>query len=231
MPITPDLAELIREALISRLADVHVALPGKVTKYDAAKQVVDVEPGIKRTVPDADGNPVDEALPILPCVPVAWPRGGGFFVHLPLAAGDTGLIVFAERSLDTWRAKGQVTSASDRRTHGLSGAVFLPGLSPASSVIADASADDLTLGHDGGALVRIKPDGTVEIGADGATFDYAAHAAKVDSRLATLQAAHDGHVHVTTATIGASATVGVLSPTAAPVGPLDSVAAAKVKVE
>lgn len=229
MTTTPDLADLVRQAIADRLSDVHVALPGKVVKYDAAKQVADIEPQIRRTLADADGAPVNEDLPILPCVPVEWPRGGGFFVHLPLAVGDTGLVVFSERSIDTWRAKGQLTAAGDRRTHGLSGAVFRPGLSPSSSVIADADAAEMTLGLDGDSLVRIKADGTVEIG--GESFDFVALAGLVKSRLDTLQAAHDSHIHVTTATVGAGATPGVISPTAAPVGPLADVAASKVKAE
>lgn len=192
MPVTPELAELLRAAIVERLSDVHVALPGKVVAYDATKQVADVQPQIKRTIADSGGNPVDEDLPILPCVPVEWPRGGGFFVHLPLAAGDFGLITFCERAIDTWRAKGQLTSAGDRRLHGLSGAVFRPGLSPSASPAADASADDLTLGKDGGSLVRIKPDGTIEVGTSGGTFQAVALADEVEANFTTIKTAIAG---------------------------------------
>lgn len=63
----------------------------------------------------------------------------------------------------------------------------------------------------------------------GDAVQFVALANLVLARLNTIQAAFDAHIHVTTATIGASATPGVLSPTASPIGPLASVAASKVK--
>ena len=63
----------------------------------------------------------------------------------------------------------------------------------------------------------------------GQAVQFVALANLVDARLAAIQAAFDSHTHITTATIGASATPGVNAPTAAPIGPLASVAATKVK--
>lgn len=58
---------------------------------------------------------------------------------------------------------------------------------------------------------------------------FVALANLVQERLDTIQAAFDSHTHITTATVGATPTPGVNSPTAAPIGPLASVAASKVK--
>jgi hypothetical protein len=63
----------------------------------------------------------------------------------------------------------------------------------------------------------------------GQAVQFVALANLVDARLAAIQAAFDSHTHITTATIGAGATIGVNAIPAPPLGPLASVAAAKAK--
>ena len=45
---TPTLQELLKDAIEARVTDIHVALPGIVQKYDAAKQTADIQPTIKK---------------------------------------------------------------------------------------------------------------------------------------------------------------------------------------
>lgn len=52
---------------------------------------------------------------------------------LPVAVGDTGLLIFSDRSLDVWLATGGIVDPGDDRRHALSDAVFVPGLRPFSS--------------------------------------------------------------------------------------------------
>lgn len=86
------------------------------------------------------------------------------------------------------------------------------------------------LGKDGAsrALIRLKPDGTVEVEGEaiklgqGATM-FAAIADYVDARLSTIKTAYNGHKH--TETGGTTNVPDTL------IGALDSVAASKVKVE
>ena len=153
---TPDLAEVIEDALESRLLDVHVALPGKVVSYDVATQTAQIELGVHRVLETDAGAPVAEKLPILESVPVAFPRTAGSFLSFPVAAGDPGLVVFAEQSIDQWRSKGDPTAPGDRRRHSLTGGVFLPGLPPSALALGDPGLDSSTaLGDAGGAQIRI----------------------------------------------------------------------------
>lgn len=85
-----------------------------------------------------------------------------------------------------------------------------------------------TKGH--GILLKLDKDGKVHLGSDAAS-DALALASKVDARVDTLQAAHDGHIHITTATVGPSPTPGTIAPTASPVGALDTTASEKVLAE
>lgn len=164
------LEEVLQEVLDVRLSDVHTALPGKVVRYDAAKQVADVQPMVRQAAEAPDGAVVTRAFPVLPSVPVVWPAGGGFFLSLPLAAGDTGLLVFCELPIDRWRATGQESHPADVRRHHVTSAIFFPGLLVAAQAHAEPSqAADAVFGKTGGAVVHLKPSGEVHLGAPTAT--------------------------------------------------------------
>lgn len=152
---TPTLAEVIRRALDARLADVRVALPARVEKYDAAKQVVDVLPLLQERAVGEDGAELVESLPVVPNVPVVFPGAGGFRVTFPVQPGDTVLLVFSDRSLDVWQAKGGEVDPVDLRRHHLADAVAIPGLRDLAHPLASAPTDRLSLGKDGGRTVEI----------------------------------------------------------------------------
>src|SRR5262249_11851944 len=98
------LAEIIRNFVKAGTGALRVALPGRVEQYDATKQSVDVAPLLKNPFEDQTGALQTESLPVVPGVPVIFPGGGGFRITFPVAAGDTGLLVFSDRSLDRWLA-------------------------------------------------------------------------------------------------------------------------------
>lgn len=239
---TPTLAELIRMAVASMLSDVHVSLPGRVESYDPARQVVDVQPLLRRPVVASDGTELDaEAIPILMDVPVAFPRGGGGFQSWPLAAGDLVHLVFVERSMDTWQqGNGELTTPLDFRHHSLSDAVAYPGLYPRGLALSDAHAENMVWGFDGGAQVHVRPDGEVHL-ASNEPADYVALAQLVKDEISALRdtvnslvTAYNAHIHVTTATVGASPTPGIISATtstATAPAAVGDVAAEKVKAD
>jgi hypothetical protein len=144
---SPELAEVIRTWIAGARADIHTALPAKVTRVDLAKGLVDVKPLIKSGWENDDGDRVVEAVPVICDVPIAFPGAGGMRVTFPVTVDDTGLVLFSEASLDAWLdapAGNDVDPLDDRRHH-LSDGIFLPGLRPASSPwTADASV--LTIG-------------------------------------------------------------------------------------
>lgn len=83
------LQEVISAAIDTRLRNLHVAMPGKVTKYNADRDSVDVQPMIQRHVPSGDPEdvaPTLETLPVLRAVPLVRPRGAGFFIGIAMAA-------------------------------------------------------------------------------------------------------------------------------------------------
>lgn len=194
---TPTWEQIIQEAMDDRLLDVHVALPGKVAKvYDDKPTRVDVKPMIRAVLEEEDtGEFVDEELPVIPSVPVTALRAGDFFVSMPIKVGDTGQLLFNERSIDRFRATGEDVPPGDNRMHSLNGAVFIPtGLGKSADDLADAHPDNLVVGRDGGCAIHIRPDDQIHLGSDGAA-DFVALAALVTTQLAAIASAFNGHIH------------------------------------
>lgn len=226
----------------AQLFEVHVALPASIEKYDETNQKIDAKPLLKRNVVLSDGSEVLEELPVITDVPVQFPRGGGFFMSLPLAVGDHVLLVFNERSIDKFtQGDGSDTDPTDVRMHDLSDAVAIPGFYPFGKSLADAHTGNMVLGKDGDIQIHIKPGGEIHLGSENAA-DFVALAQKVLDELTTAKSdragmvsKYNGHTHVTTATISASAAPGTIMPPVAdqmdPATDPSSVAAAKVKAD
>lgn len=215
----PSLAEVIGNAIKSHLLEARVSLPGRIVRYDASKQQVDVQPLIQRVYFDEEGARQVESLPVVPNVPVLFPGGGGFAVTFPIHAsdtdGDTCLLVFADYSLDKWLTGtgGQVDPEIDH-THDLTDAVAIVGLNPFGAPLANVATDHATIGKSGaddGSHVKIHlQDGTITIG-DMSGSDFIALAQKVLDELNAIKSAFSHHTHGFGTLIGTSATGGAVT--------------------
>jgi len=177
-PTDEDIADAREERL--RL-DMETAFPARVQSYDPDPQVADLVPLVRRQVPQPDGSHTTEALPVLPSVPVCFPRVGTWFLSFPIAPGDTGLVVVCSGDIGPWRVgDGDVTDPGDLRRHHLSHAVFLPsGLVPRSRKLARTGAagtsgstpTGLVLGSDNasGPRLLLRADGSIAITQGAAT--------------------------------------------------------------
>ena len=234
-------AELIQKVLDAALDEMRVALPGIVEKVDIAAQTVDVRPMLIHRLVDDGGGVTQEELPLLPSVPIEWQSAGGFFITMPIAKGDTGLLVFCDWPIDQWLQRGGAAPVDplDIRAHSLTSATFSPGLRDSKNPIADAHAENMVLGKDGGSQIHIKPNGEVHLTAEAAA-QFIALAQKVLDELTvaktdrdSMKTVFDAHFHVTTATVSAGAP-GVIAPPATPFSPQttpSSVASSKVKAD
>lgn len=151
---TPSTPTALKTVLEARLASVHVSLPGIVVSYDRAKQTADVQPAVNKLVPSAEDEELDisKRYPVIPAVPVCWPRGGGFFVAADLEPGDAVTLLFSEADYSGWRNSGTVSDPEDKRMHHLSHAIAIPGLFERGAEISGLGAG-LTLGSMSGHRV------------------------------------------------------------------------------
>jgi hypothetical protein len=163
------LAQILRDAIAAQLYDVHVCLPARVETYDAATQKATIKPLLKKRY-KVEKNATE--LPVITDVPVQWPSAaaGAAYLHLPLSAGDLGMAVFCERSLDAWlQGKGQIVDPQDPRHHNLSDAVFVPGLRPFGAPLCGADAANVVL-QNNQMRVEMSPDGKISI--EGASEEF-----------------------------------------------------------
>jgi hypothetical protein len=198
MARSPTIAQAIAQAVRAQLADVRIGLPARVERYDAALQLVDVQPLVKEAREDEEGSRVAEQLPVIANVPVIFPGAGSYRLTFPIAQNDTVLVVFSAASLDIWLSQGGLVDPLDDSRFSLSDAVAIPGLRDFSHPLAGddgngAPTDRLTLGHDTGAQVNI--DATeVRLGAN-TGVQYVALANLVLDRLTAIRNAFNVHVH------------------------------------
>lgn len=225
-PATPEFEQVIRDAMESRLVELHTSLPAEVVEYDAATQSATVRPCIKRKYPD--GRVVE--LPVIQKVPVWHPRVGSAVIHLPVVAGAVGWLHFSERSIEVWLEKGGCQDPLDPRKHSLSDAIFYPGGYPFTdpATVGDEAAIEIRNGTGSPVELRIRADGKVSIKAtevvlgDHTLADFAAVAAKVETEINALRS------YLATLTLPV---VGLVAgPPVAPPPVVGSVASSKVKV-
>jgi hypothetical protein len=146
----PTLADAIRRAVECAVADLHVAIPARVERVDLAKALVDVKPLVKDRYSE-DGATKVQSVPVVTNVPLVFPGAGGMRITFPVTKGDTVLLVFSERSLDSWLVRGGEVDPLDDRRHSLSDAVAIPGLNDFAHPWKAISSSAVTIGKDGEA--------------------------------------------------------------------------------
>ena len=195
---SPELIEVLRKAVDLAVDDLFVALPGRVEKYSASKQSVDVKPLLKRAVVHEDGTESLDVIPTLPDVPVVFPRAGGYFLSLPVEVGDNVLLIFMDRSIDSFMVSNGQTDLDpvDLRAHDVSDAVALVGFYPDTRLIRDAIGRGAAFGKESGPQLRVN-DSAIEAtssGSEKSTGGFVAMATKVNALWLALTAALDAFI-------------------------------------
>lgn len=222
------IAEVMRNAIAAKMLDLHTCFPASVESYDITEQTVDVKPLLKAAIEAQDGlgqaKTLYRSFPVIPAVPVAFPRAGDYFMSFPLKPGHMVWIMCAEQSLDDWFANaGKETEPTDATRHTLNGAVAYPGVYPSASKLTDVHADNIVIGKNGGTVVHIK-NNQISLGSE-TPSDFVALASKVLTELGQVATAFNGHTH-TGVTAGGAVTGGPSSSYTA-----DSVASTVVRSE
>lgn len=152
------IAEVFYAGQDALMGKVHTSLPARVEAYDAAAQTAHCQPMVKRLMFDEAGEKVYESLPLLPHVPVCFPRGGGYVFVFPLAPGDFVWLNFSETAMAEYLATGKESAAWDNRRFHLSNAIAIPGVYPDTKPMTNGNTGGMVLGKDGAAeQVRIAP--------------------------------------------------------------------------
>ena len=198
---------VIKAGIDSALKELHTCLPGVVISFDTDTQTADIQPTIKRKIGDDVVN-----LPVLGSVPVRFPKSTDFSISFPLAADDEVLLIFAERSLDTWLTHGGIQNPFDFRKHDLSDAFAIPmGYSQKNLIPSFPTANLEIKVNSGTGSITITPAGVISITGNASLnldateivlnsgSDFAVRFTALETAYDELQDAFNNHVHSNTA--------------------------------
>lgn len=198
------LERVIQTAIDTSLKETHTALPAVVQSVDYENQLIEAQPTIQRKI---DGVPTN--LPLLVDVPLRFYKSSDFSITIPVREGDHVLIIFAERSIDTWLIADGIQDPNDIRRHSLSDGFAIPMMFSQEEKITSFDTKNIeirTTNKDG--FIALTPDGDVLLNGDGnSTISFA----EMKSAFDQIVSDFSSHFHTTTATVGASSTPGVVS--------------------
>ena len=208
-PLRSQLADELARWRRSLELDLRVAAPAHVVTYNAAAETVDVLLGAL-PVAYIEGEEIPQPPIAIPGVPIEWmgtARGG---VTVGLLPGDTGVVLFTDRCLQTWHQAaipGAPVDPISGRTHALGDAVFRPGLrqltAPPRAVPVDPVATVVE-----GPTVKLGA-GATEFGMLGTSL--AATSATLHSVLVAVPVASDPATVITLANANQVALLGILA--------------------
>lgn len=151
-------AEIINDLMRKISSSIRVAMPAIIESYDFKTQKAD----IKIDTQELYRNETSLEYPVLSGVPVIFPRCGGASITMPVARGDTCLVMFLDRDSTSWLLGGKNTKPKSMRSHHLSDAVAIMGLSPFTSKSPAKNNTDMLISFDGSEVV-LKPKGVIDI--------------------------------------------------------------------
>ena len=157
----PSTEKSISDTVSEMLKEVHTCLPGIINSFNAEKQTVEAQPTIQRVF--TKSGPAN--LPLCVDVPVVVSGGGDFFITFPIKKGDTCLLLFSERCIDSWALEDKIAPPEDFRTHDLSDAFALVGVNPVNKAIPNFNTDEAELRNREGTIkLTLGASGFVLIG-------------------------------------------------------------------
>ena len=148
-----EFAQGIEDMISNGIAGIHTACPATIVSFDAGTCVASVKPTM--TYYKSDGTTLD--YPVIIGVPVFMPKAGSSQITYPVKAGDSCLLVFAERSIDEWMGKGN-SDNHDPRRYDLTDAFCFVGMCPSQSI----SADNVEI-INGGTKISLTPSNTINV--------------------------------------------------------------------
>lgn len=182
--------ELWEERATDLRASLHVAMPGRIQSYDPVHQVADIIIGVKDSLidPEGDGEYMHLSYPVLPAVPILFPRMGRWFMAMSVEPGDAVQLLFNSSAIGVWRRSTRVdnieglqralqgiTLVGDVARHHITHAVAVLGLETYGRALnhapdgfnqpASSANAAMVWGSDleDGARMTIRGDGSIEV--------------------------------------------------------------------
>ena len=146
-----EFVQKIEEVARSVMEEMHTAIPARIQKFDASKNMAIVKP--YGTFVTGAGKKMD--YPVITGVPFLFPQcpSENIEIVFPVKAGDDCLVIISEIELDAWLGGGE--SDNDMRFD-LTSAVAIPGLkNKSSSALVEACNDNSIIMKNGTVKMKV----------------------------------------------------------------------------
>lgn len=156
-PETPSWESIIRVALQGAMSGMRTTLPGKVTAYDAARQMASVQVMVQDVELDELGASRAVNVPEVHSVPVMFLGPARGRITWPVAVGDPCVLWFASSSLDQWlqRRATRPVDPRDARHHDLNDCIAMVGLHTPADPPTTAPTDAVVVHAGTGVTIRL----------------------------------------------------------------------------
>jgi hypothetical protein len=171
--VTPDTNQYLLNRKEEVKREMNCISIGTIVAFDpTGDQTVTVQINYLRTI--FGGTAVDSpatdqetnklvSYPVLVKCPLVILTGGNSYLSFPVTVGDTCVILFNDRDIDTWWSTGSIGSApNSTRVHDLNDALILVGVRSASKKIAVYNMNGPQLAN-GNALVAVESKVKIEV--------------------------------------------------------------------
>lgn len=136
----PDLNSLLAQLKLDVLFSLNCHQVGSVVSFNAANQTAEIQLSMLRVVGDRTVR-----YPVLVDCPVFVHTGGSACITMPVQAGDTCLVLFNDRNLDSWFSTGNTVAPNNRRAHDLSDGLALVGFRNLANGVSNYSTDSVDI--------------------------------------------------------------------------------------
>lgn len=189
--------------LLSKLKEdvsnsIRVCMPAKIESYDFKTQKASVKVTMQELY--EDGSTVD--YPIISGVPVVFMAAGGASINLPVLKGDSCFVIFFDRDMSNWLLGGAGQKPNSTRSHNMSDAVAIMGLSPFTNTSKTENNTDVLINYSG-SKITIKPDGILNIETTKDINIDSAETVNMNSKNINIKAIEDITVNCKNATVTA----------------------------
>lgn len=148
----PKLYDVLAALKTQILINLNCVKIGRIVTFYPATHTADVQILFRRVMK----NGATASYPTLLNCPVFTAQGGGASMQFPIAAGDTCIVLFADRNIDNWYLNGNEQPPIDGRLHDPSDGIVLVGLNwKTDTTIPPVSTTEARL---------ILSDGTTKVG-------------------------------------------------------------------
>lgn len=135
-PTPPEIYDLLYAFKTDLMFNFNCHAIGRIEAFDATKQTAKISIAYQKQV----GEVVRNYSPLVDC-PVVVMSGGNAGITFPISVGDTCLVLFNDRDIDSWYSSGQVVLPNSSRMHSLADGIALVGIRHMGNVISNYEAE------------------------------------------------------------------------------------------